>query len=376
MTTGSGAGRAPTSRGLFAAVPATDPSGELSGAVAGYARGEVCEAVGIPLPAARRFWHALGFPRVGDAEAIFTDEDVQALSQIVGLIRRGVLDEESAVGMTRAIGRSADRLTAWQTQLIREMASEEVSDRFDTASTVSPRSGELSTAGLAAELADELEPLLIYAWRRHLAATVSQMSTAADDLRERSAKEMTVGFADMVGFTRIVRRLDEHELGSLVQRFEAAASDTVAAYGGRLVKTVGDEVLFCCSSPEAAAGIALTLIDVHAKQGDLPPLRAGLATGPVTARLGDLYGVTVNRASRLTGLARPGTALADVESGERLQEHHGIRLSALRARELRGFGPTRAYAIRPGSEGPPRPARSPVPHLRHHLRRPFRGGLS
>ncbi|GAB76764.1 adenylate cyclase [Austwickia chelonae] len=376
MTTGSGAGSASTPREPSAAVPTPAPPGGDPGRPPRYARDDVCAAAGIPLPTARRFWHALGFPRVGDAEAVFTDADVDALTQIVGLIHRGVLDEERALGMTRAIGRSADRLTAWQTQLIREMAAPENPDRTCDTPAGPPCPGDPATTALAGELADELEPLLIYAWRRHLAATVSQLSTQADELRENDAMEMTVGFADMVGFTRVVHRLDERELGSLVQRFEAAASDTVAAYGGRLVKTVGDEILFCCTSPDAAAGIALTLIDVHAKQGDMPPLRAGLATGPVTARLGDLYGITVNRASRLTGLARPGTALADVQSGERLQEHRGIRLAALRARELRGFGPTRAYAIRPGREGPPRPDRSPVPHLRHTLPHPPRGGPS
>ena len=94
---------------------------------------------------------------------------------------------------------------------------------------------------------------------------------------------MSVGFADMVGYTRLSRRLPEHELAGLVQRFEAVSADIVAASGGRLVKTVGDEILFTALSASHAADIALHLHETHAADDSVPEVRVGLATGQVVS---------------------------------------------------------------------------------------------
>lgn len=320
-----------------------------------YQRREVSEAVGVSLLSARRFWNALGFPRVADDEVVFTEADVQALDRVVSLVRAGVLDDESALSLTRAMARSADRLAAWQTQLVWELVEERHQRAVDAGSQGADAAApETVAAELTIQLADEFEPLLVYAWRRHLAAAVAQLASQAEPLgAEHNA---AVGFADMVGFTQTVRHMSERQLGRMVQRFEAVAADTVAGYGGRLVKTLGVEVLFSCREPLDAAGIALTIIDgVHAA-GDMPPLRVGLAYGSVLSRLGDLFGTTVNRAARLTGLAHPDTVLVDTALGRHLHDSPDVRLSPMRPRDLRGLGPTRAHVLRPGPDGPPAPA--------------------
>src|SRR5690606_26996932 len=106
-----------------------------------------------------------------------------------------------------------------------------------------------------------------------------------------------VGSADLVSFTRLVRRLTERELAMLVQRFEAVTSDIVTAHGGRVVKTVGDEVLFVASPGPPAAAIALDLVEELGSDDLLPEVRVGMSTGPLVARLGGVFGTTVNRAS-------------------------------------------------------------------------------
>jgi len=58
---------------------------------------------------------------------------------------------------------------------------------------------------------------------------------------------LTVGFVDLVGYTRLSQQLDARALGALVGRFEALASDAVAARDGRVVKLVGD-VASCCDA--------------------------------------------------------------------------------------------------------------------------------
>lgn len=333
---------------------ADDPHPALLGHPHEYQRREVSDAVGVSLLSARRFWHALGFPRVGDDDVVFTEADVQALDRVVSLVRAGVLDDDSALSLTRAMARSADRLAAWQTQLVWELVQERRQRATEAGQPTREVAPETEAAELTIQLADEFEPLLVYAWRRHLAAAIAQLASQAEPLG--AEQNAVVGFADMVGFTQTVRHLSERQLGRMVQRFEASAADTVAAYGGRLVKTLGDEVLFSCRDPLDAAGIALTMVEGVHSLGNMPPLRVGLALGPVLSRLGDLFGTTVNRAARLTSLAHPDTVLVDTALGRALHDRADVRLSPMRPRDLRGLGPTRAHVLRPGPDGPPAPA--------------------
>ena len=120
-----------------------------------------------------------------------------------------------------------------------------------------------------------------------------------------------VGFADLVNFTSLVRRMTERQLAVMVQRFEALATDIVTAHGGRVIKTVGDEILFVTIGAAPAAAVALDLVETMAEDDLLPDVRVGMAVGPVLSRLGDVFGTTVNRASRLTSVAPAGGVLVD-----------------------------------------------------------------
>jgi adenylate cyclase len=160
-----------------------------------------------------------------------------------------------------------------------------------------------------------------------------------------------VGFADLVSFTRVVRRLSERELAALVQRFEAVASDVITAHGGRVVKTVGDEVLFVARPGGSAAQIALDVADEIGRDDLLPEVRVGMATGPVVGRLGDVFGTTVNRASRLTSVAPGGGVLVDDALASALASVSGFETTALRRRTLRGIGEVTPSELRRAAGG-------------------------
>jgi adenylate cyclase len=325
-------------------------------------RREVSQAAGVSLLSARRFWRALGFPIVGDDDEAFTEEDVAALRTVTGLVRDGLMDEATALGMTRAVGRSVDRLATWQVQLLAEYVAG--LDAESAAVATADRAAARRTAELFAEMADQLEPLVVYAWRRQAASALARiladaepdshlaaaLGDAPDDGHDREHEPMTtvraVGFADLVSFTRVVRRLSERELAALVQRFEAVASDVVTAHGGRVVKTVGDEVLFVARPGAPAAEIALGVAEEIGRDDLLPEVRVGMSTGPVVGRLGDVFGTTVNRASRLTALARPGTVLVDVATVHSLSDVPGVEVQQLRGRSLRGIGHVVPWLLR------------------------------
>ena len=342
--------------------PGNEPVDDVAAALLGeprtMRRRQVSAGAEVSLLSARRFWHALGFPNVGDEDTVFTAADLQALRSVVGLVREGVFDETTALSMIRALGRTTDRLAVWQTQLMAEALGDlpEV-DAWtglvgaggaspDTSRAVPDPETARAAALKLTEIADRLEPLLVYAWRRHLSAAISRMVADAEPADDHTGVVRSVGFADLVSFTTLVRRLSERQLAQVVQRFEALTSDVVTAHGGRVIKTVGDEVLFVTIGTAPAGAIALDLVQAMGDDDFLPDVRVGMAFGHVVSRLGDVFGTTVNRASRLTGVARPGTVLVDDALAASLASLSGFEMSPLRRRTLRGIGPVTPWQLR------------------------------
>jgi adenylate cyclase len=323
-----------------------DLIGLLLGAPVRYTGEEVAAAARMTLEEVRRLWRAMGFPDVGGARG-FTDADLAALLRISALMERGLLDLDSAVDLARSFGQTTSRLTEWQWDTVgRRLVQREQEELAEG------RGPDLEQAAREqlAELLPEFERLLVYVWRRHLTAVIGRMWDEFDE-PPAMADTATVGFADLVSFTRLTRQLDRDALAMLVQSFETAAADVVHAAGGRLVKTLGDEVLFVADSATVAAEIGLRLHDLSRGDPELPAMRIGLATGPVLMRMGDVFGSTVNRASRLTASARPGTTLLDSDTAEALGVSRDERFSvrAQTPRPIRGLGLLRPYALTRGA---------------------------
>jgi adenylate cyclase len=155
----------------------------------------------------------------------------------------------------------------------------------------------------------------------------------------------SVGFADLVSFTRLSRGMTQQALGKLVESFEATKNDVIAARGGRVVKTLGDEVVFVAAAPATAAAIACDLVAALGDKPDLPDIRVGIATGPVVARLGDVVGTPANLAARLTALAGRNDVLADAQTAEALNDDPSFALRVLPPAEIRGLGAVTPYVV-------------------------------
>jgi adenylate cyclase len=329
----------------------------LLGRPASMGRREVSEGAGVEPVVARRFWHAMGFQNIEDDDAMFTEADLEALKRVARLIGEGAVSEELALGMTRAFARTSDRLAVWQTQLVAESLtspfSEELEGR-DSRSVPEPHIAA-DAAELLAGICDDIEPLLVYVWRRHLTNAIARMLADADPAvhSDPSAPIRVVGFADLVSFTSFVRRMSERQLARLVQRFELLASDVITEHGGRVIKTVGDEVLFVHTDAAAASAIALDLVDAMAEDELLPPVRVGLAHGRVVSRLGDVFGLTVNKASRITAVTPSGHVYVDEDMAKVLGSVSGFSAIERRRRMLRGIGVVTLHELQraPGGRG-------------------------
>lgn len=354
--------------------PGHDPALEaferaMLGRPASMGRREVSREAGVSIRSARKFWHAMGFPVVQEGDTMFTEADLEALTRVATMVREDDIPEEFALAMTRAIARTMDRLAAWQGQLVsEEVARQRHSDGESTgddsghapsdaeddatplgAAAASTRDAEAAATWLA-DLSDQLEPLVVYVWRRQLTATIQRLLTVEED----GSRASVIGFADLVNFTSVVRRLTERDLARMVQRFEDLCTDVVTAHGGRVVKTVGDEVLFQTFEVAPAAAISLDLVEALSEDDLLPSARVGMAHGPVVRRLGDVFGTTVNRASRLTAVAPPGGVFVDDALARLLEPLSGFSTLPTRPRSLRGIGevaPSRLVRVT-GVRGP------------------------
>jgi adenylate cyclase len=311
-----------------------DPENQVERALLGgarrYTRIEVTEAADVSLDRARRLWMAMGFAEVGDDEVVFTDGDVEALKVWAGLVATGVVPLAEEASAARALSQPLSRLADWQSQEVLARAAD-----LDTAPD--------DFGALAESLLPVVERLQSYVWRRHLAAATGRALSVGRD--ELSARRCVVGFADIVGYTTFTRHSDADELSALLEGFEKDASDTIAAHHGRLVKTVGDEVLFVADTASDAAEIALHLADPDRAE-DLPLLRVGLAMGQVLSRFGDVYGTVVNLAARLTALARPGSVLVDRELAGALRNEGAYQLRQRRSTAVRGYHHLRSWTLR------------------------------
>ncbi len=286
---------------------------------------------GIDVEQIRSLWRAVGFPDVPEGLAVFTDADVEAARLVLNGALAQRSDFETLLRHIRVISSSMARVAA----VLAEYYGDEVRDL---------RAQALDDETVASTLVegfspDELAALLVYVAQLQLRAAVWRRLSrdAAPDLA------VAIGFADLAGYTTLSAELDADRLGEFVGRWEALAYDTVAQHGGRVVKTIGDEVMFAGLSQQVAR-IAVALRDA-AREEALPEVRSGIAAGMVVARDGDFYGPVVNLASRLAEIAPAGVIYASDALHADLDGNASFVWSPLGIRDLRSIGRVEVFSL-------------------------------
>jgi adenylate cyclase len=267
-----------------------------------YTASEVAERAGVPASLVIRIRRLQGLPEPGPEERAFGDEEVAAAKSTRMFLEAG-LGEDAIVTISRVLGETMARLAATTTAgfagafLQAGDSEEDVAERF---------------SALAEQLVPALSPVLLAAFKAHLREQVrlAVLSRAERESGKLAVEQETaVCFVDLVGFTILGSELEAQELGGVVGAFAELAAG-VAHSPVRLVKTIGDAAMFVSRDPAPLVEASLSLVDA-VREADLPAARAGIAFGPTTFRAGDFYGHAVNLASRVTGIARPGSVLCD-----------------------------------------------------------------
>jgi adenylate cyclase len=264
---------------------------------------EVAEAAGIPVDFFIAMRQAVGIARPDPDERVCDAQDVSS-AQAFAQLRGAGFPEDSLLDVTRVLGAGLAQTADAMRMAMAAVLLEAGSDEYEIATR---------NAEAARELLPLMTPLMDHTLRLHIRdQTRSQLFWQAEGASP-NLRQVWVGFADIVGFTRLGERIDAHELGGLVTRLTDLTLETVTA-PVRLVKTIGDAAMLVSPAAGPLIETALTLVERADEQGqEFPPLRAGLAGGVALSRGGDWYGRPVNLASRVTAVARSGSVLATKE---------------------------------------------------------------
>ncbi len=298
---------------------------------------DIARDAGLEIDAVSQVWRALGFPHVDPDEPVYTPTDAAMTALVGSLLERGLTDEDLTLQMARVIGQSLSRVAAAQVTAMADRHGERSADQV----------AEAPFAERAELLFDVMPRVMDYVWRRHLEVEARRRLAQLEGTEaEGERATLTVGFADLVGFTALSQQIPEDELAHVVGRFEGVAADVVSAHGGRLIKTIGDEVMFSADHVVSGAEIALELTERFRAEEAVSDVRVGLAHGPVLQYEGDLYGPVVNLAHRIVGIAYPGSIVVSEPAKDALEGDERFSLVSIRAHTLRDIGKVSLWLLR------------------------------
>ena len=288
---------------------------------------EVVERSGVDHQAARAVWLADGFPDPGD-ERLFSERDVTVFPLLTAGIN--LFGEAMFLQVARVLGSSLARVAE------AEVAAFALTVGTDLARKGATEAEIIASLDSVAALIEPLTAVIDVLHRHHLAAAVQRLAYTTESLAQGpAAVTLAVGFADLTGYTALSQRLPLGELADALADFDAVASDVVAGLGGRVVKLIGDEVMFATHSVDDALAVTTRLMRAVEDHPVLPGLRAGIAHGVVITREGDYFGTVVNLAARAASAASVGQVLVDAATQQSATSAWQFRTAG--AVELKGF---------------------------------------
>lgn len=307
---------------------------------------DLAEKLSCSVEQVQQYWLAAGFPKADPEKVMFTDADYEAMAVWLENVENNQLSQATVTSLMRAQSHMNDRLVLWQL----ESLVSDLQQRY----RLDDSEARLLVLDRIDQYIDLLQQQVGYAWRRQLA---SLLLTTNQEMRHRDRQEKSpdayplersLGFVDMVAYTRRSKVMNATDLADLVQRFDTICRSVISSRGGRVVKTIGDAVLYIAHELPVAADIVCALMAELQAEEQMLPVRASLVHGWVVSRSGDIFGPCVNLASRLVDVAHRGTILVDAQTADDLKSYdkRGIFHMELAERaDLRGFGEVEAWTL-------------------------------
>ena len=292
---------------------------------------EAADKAGVDVGLFERIQRAMGLPRVEDPEAaVFLRADAEAAKFTRDFLDAGI-DPDELVQITRLLGDGLSRAA----EAMRHAALAAVMRPGATELEIAQES-EALVANIAPRLGPMIGEVLLLQLRHAIEAEAVNASERAEGQHLPGARLVTIGFADLVGFTRLGEEVPPESLEQLSQRLGDLTRD-VAVAPVRFIKTIGDEVMLASPEPVPMLETLMKLLEATESDETFPQLRVGVATGMAVSRAGDWFGSPVNLASRVTGVARPGSVLVSESTWEAIGDDERFTWSFAGARRLKGI---------------------------------------
>ena len=291
---------------------------------------ELAERAGLDIEVVEAALRAAGLPVVPRDRRHYGDGDVILVEGF--RVASDLFGTDDVLAFVRAMGMAASQVATGAVHL----AAATLTGPMRSAGAAEL---ERSQANEAATLAlDTVPPAWEALLRHHAENELRRQFLSELDPGSRTAM-LAVGFLDLVGFTTVSSTLTTDELAGAVSTFERVAGDVISARGARLVKVIGDEVMFATHEPAAACAIADEVVGRFEARG-------GITYGPVLTLDGDYYGTGVNLAARAVAAAEPGQVLVDRGLADAVPDR---AFASAGERDLKGFAdPVELFALSGG----------------------------
>jgi adenylate cyclase len=306
-----------------------------------YTQVEIGELTGLDLGFLSEARRAVGAPAIDPHERVLGEDDLELAQGAAALLAAGI-DREQFLDLTRLMSRAMGTVAAGFISTFGEALLRPGDNERDLG---------LRWAETLRNLGPLAAPTLSHMLNLRMREVIRSAAVGQAELHSGhlpGAQPVTVGFVDIVGFTRLGEEIPPEDLGELVRKFERSV-ERATEPPVRLVKTIGDAAMLVAPRPQPLVDTVLGLVE-GSGDGELPLLRGGLASGEALQRAGDYYGRPVNLASRLTSFARRGSVVASKDVRDAAPDDYAWSFAG--ERRFKGLGEeVPVYRVRPAEPG-------------------------
>ena len=291
---------------------------------------------------------AMGFARPGPDDFVREDE-LRVVPPIRYQLERG-FNPATIERWLRVYGDSLGRMTeeegAWWNSEIQGpiiASGEDIGRKMHEASQWGLKLAEMVEPAIHAMYTAHQEHI----WSRNIFEGVEDQLERAG-LRAKMTRPPAMCFLDMTGYTRLTEERGDAAAADLAASMARTVQRTSREHGGKLVKWLGDGVMFFYRDPGPGVLAALQMVESITGAG-LPPAHVGIHAGPVVFQEGDYFGRTVNIAARIAAYARPGEILVSQEVVD-ASSVDGVTFTSIGPADLKGVsGELNLFSVRAGS---------------------------
>ena len=295
-----------------------------------YTQRELAEQTGLDIDFLAEARRALGAPAVDPDERVLTEDDRELIDGAAALLAAG-LSRDQFLDLTRLMSTAMRNVAAGLMSTFGEALLRPGDNERDLG---------LRYADTLRHLGPLAAPTLGRMLNLRLREVIRDAAVGQAELHSGhlpGAQPVTVGFVDIVGFTRLGEEIPPEDLGELVREFERSVERVTQPAGaaGQDDRRRGHAGRARRRSPWSTRCSAWS----RSSRGDddRPMLRGGIASGEALPRVGDWYGRPVNLASRLTSFARRGSVVASKDVHDAVPEN-GYAWSFAGNRRFKGLG--------------------------------------